>query len=146
MNMHQEEIDVIRETYLRLTTDQQRAGEIFYERLFELAPETRDMFIVDMPVQVTKLMSTLGLVVSQLHNATALAPIVEDLALRHLAYGVKPEHYAQVGDALDAMMQNVLEDAYTDDARRAWRRAYDGLSEMMIETAYREIEDESTLL
>jgi len=136
MNLSEDEIDLIRSSYLRVSHDLQRAGEIFYAQLFEADPSTRTLFIADIDKQAGKLMSTLGLVVSQLQNWQELEPVVEDLAMRHLAYGVKPEHYDAVGTALHAMFDDLLDSAYTDETRRAWDHAYRALSDTMIAIAY----------
>lgn len=140
MDLSQSDIDAVRTTYLHLSADQQRAGELFYAHLFEIAPETRDMFLVDVASQATKLMSTLGLVVSQLQNWRDPEPIVEDLAMRHLAYGVQEDHYDAVRQALHAMLADVLDVAYTNEVRRAWDAAYRALAETMVATAYRDRE------
>ena len=134
--LSQDEIDLIRATHLRLSVNSQKAGEIFYHHLFDLAPDTEQLFVVDITSQAAKLMSTLGLVVSQLQNWRDLEPLVEDLALRHLAYGVQAEHYDDVGHALDRMMAEVLGNEYTDDVRAAWKRAYANLAHVMTEYAY----------
>ena len=146
MNLSRDDIDLVRASYLRLSANLQHAGDVFYEKLFEIAPETRDLFIQDMSAQSVKLMSTLGLVVSQLQNAEELEPVVQDLALRHLAYGVEKEHYFVVREALIEMLQTVLDGSFSDDAFGAWTRAYDGLVEVMLEAAYPERSLESECL
>lgn len=138
MNLTEEEIELIRTSYLRAAHDLQRAGEVFYTRLFEIAPGTRSLFVTDIDKQAGKLMSTLGLVVSQLQNWQEMTPMIEDLAMRHLAYGVQPEHYVAVREALHFMFDELLDHEYSDETRSAWDRAYGALSDEMIETAYRE--------
>ena len=49
-----------------------------------------------------KLMATLGTVAMRIEDWPALRPEIEQLGLRHLAYGVRPEHYAPTGEALQA--------------------------------------------
>ncbi|WP_305985601.1 globin domain-containing protein [Roseibium sp. MMSF_3544] len=136
MELSPEEIDLIRTSYFRLSVDLKRAGNVFYEKLFEIAPETRSLFVQDMTVQAGKLMSTLGFVVSQLQNAEDLEPIVKDLALRHLAYGVEKEHYFVVRQALLEMLETVLHGSFSEKDLTAWGRAYDSLVEIMIDAAY----------
>ncbi|GFE49425.1 hemoglobin [Roseobacter cerasinus] len=138
MNLSQDDIDAIRASYMQLSSDLQHAGDVFYDTLFEHAPDTRNMFLTDMSAQAMKLMSTLGLVVSQLQNSEALEPVVKDLALRHLAYGVEEQHYAQVRAALMHMLTILLERPQADQACAAWGRAYDGLADVMIKIAYPE--------
>ncbi|WP_298812696.1 globin domain-containing protein [uncultured Roseibium sp.] len=136
MSLSRDDIDLVRTSYIRLSGDLQRAGDVFYEKLFELAPETRNLFVVDMSTQSVKLMSTLGLVVSQLQNAEELEPLVRDLALRHLAYGVERAHYALVRQALIKMLETLLEDTLSDELLSAWMHAYDSLADVMLEAAY----------
>lgn len=138
MDLTQDDIDVIRASYMQLSSDLQRAGDVFYEALFEIAPDTRDLFLADMSSQAMKLMSTIGLVVSQLQNSEELEPVVKDLALRHLAYGVEEQHYLQVREALLRMLAVVLDGSQVDEARSAWGRAYDGLADVMVRVAYPE--------
>lgn len=138
MDLTDAQIDAIRSSFLKLSADSQWAGQVFYEHLFEKAPETRDLFVADISQQATKLMSTLGLVVSQLQNWRDLEPVIEDLALRHLAYGVTQQHYAHVGAALLSMMQEVLGDAFSKEEAEAWAHTYDALSSAMIAVAYSE--------
>jgi len=138
VELSSEEIDLVRASYFRLSADLERAGIIFYEKLFEIAPETRNLFIQDLTAQAAKLMSTLGLVVSQLQNAEDLEPIVKDLALRHLAYGVERRHYFVVRQALIEMLETVLQGSLSEKDLQAWTRAYDSLVETMLEAAYPE--------
>ncbi|MET1416430.1 globin domain-containing protein [Roseibium sp. HPY-6] len=138
MTLSQEDIDLIRTSFISLSANLQHAGDVFYETLFEIAPHTRDLFLQDMASQSVKLMSTLGLVVSQLQNAGELEPIVKDLALRHLAYGVEKEHYFIVREALITMLRTVLDAQHPEAVFAAWTRAYDGLANVMIEAAYPE--------
>ena len=136
MDLSQKDLDLIRASYLHLSVDLQHAGDVFYERLFEIAPETRDLFLHDMTAQSAKLMSTLGLVVSQLQNTGELEPVVQDLALRHLAYGVERKHYDLVREALIDMLQTILGGTFPDEVFDAWVRAYDGLATVMVTAAY----------
>lgn len=136
--LSQRDIDLIRVSYLHLSADLQRAGDIFYDALFEIAPETRPLFLQDMTAQAAKLMSTLGLVVSQLQNTEELEPVVRDLALRHLAYGVEAHHYELVRAALIRMLRTLLDQDEADDTFAAWARAYDRLAGVMLASAYRE--------
>lgn len=136
MALTSEEIDLIRSSFARLAASRARAGEIFYEELFARSPQTRALFTTDISQQASKLMSTLGLVVAQLQNWEDMRPMIEDLAIRHVAYGVRPQHYPLVGDALIAMMMRVLGPAMTVECERAWIRAYAMFSDVMIEAAH----------
>ena len=81
-------------------------------------------------------MSALATVVKGLRDFEAIVPIVRDLARRHVAYGVQPEHYALVGSALLWTLEQGLGDEFTPALRAAWGAAYCALSEVMIASAY----------
>lgn len=136
MTLSADEADLVRTSFRVVAQDSQQAAARFYEILFEQAPATRRLFVNDMGQQGAELMSKLGLIVAELQNADGLRPMLEDLALRHVAYGVKPAHYPLVGDALLAMLAEVLGEAFTPETRAAWTKAYGELSDLMIASAY----------
>ncbi len=136
MALSSEETELIRTSFHAVSQSSGQAADRFYRILFEQSPQVREMFLNDMEKQGAMLMSKLGLVVSQLHRLDGLVPVLEDLALRHVAYGVKPEHYPLVGDALLQMLAEVLGDDFTPETRRAWIKAYKELATLMISHAY----------
>ena len=83
-------------------------------------------------------MTTLGLAVNGLKDLDSILPAVRKLAVRHVGYGVKPEHYAPVGEALIWTLQRGLGAGFTDEVRDAWLSAYGALSGAMIAAAYAE--------
>src|SRR6516165_7174061 len=86
--------------------------------------------------QSGKLMAALATVVNSLRDFEAIVSIARDLAKRHVAYGVAPEHYALVGAALLWTLEQGLGDEFTPALRAAWEAAYGALSEVMIASAY----------
>ena len=133
---------LIRAGFTVLDRDRAAAAESFYAHLFRIAPETRGLFVTDLDRQGMKLMDTLAVVVEQVDNWGLLVPALEALALRHTAYGVRPEHYAPTGAALLAMLGDRLGPDWTPDMADAWGRAYDGVQAAMIAAAYRSPEDD----
>src|SRR5580704_14007373 len=67
---------------------------------YEIEPSVKPLFRGDIKEQGRKLMATLAVVVNSLHNLEGILPAASALAKRHVAYGVKPNHYAPVGAAL----------------------------------------------
>lgn len=131
MALTDEERELIRSSFRLAARNRRQAAAHFYEILFEQAPEARALFI-----KGGELMSKLGLIVADLQNVQGLRPVLEDLALRHVAYGVKPAHYAPVGGALVAMLAETLGDDVTPQTRAAWTKAYAEVAELMIRSAY----------
>jgi hemoglobin-like flavoprotein len=76
------------------------AAQLFYDRLFEIAPDVRSLFTGHMKEQGRKLMTMLGTAVTGLDKIEEIVPAVQDLGRRHGTYGVRDEHFAPVGEAL----------------------------------------------
>src|SRR5690606_29205002 len=98
--MNPEQIKLIQESWAKVVPIAPTAAQLFYERLFETAPEVRPLFKTDLKDQGAKLMKMLGTIVARLDHLGELVPAAQALAVRHVAYGVKAEHYAPVGAAL----------------------------------------------
>jgi len=136
MDLSEADIDVLRETYRRVAAEPQLTGGLFYDRLFETAPELRRLFPADMEQQGIKLMSMLGAVVARMHDYAALHPLVGDLARRHVRYGALPEHYGAIGAALLWTLDQRLGREFEGETREAWTRAYQALTRVMLAEAY----------
>ena len=100
------------------------AADLFYERLFYMAPSLRGMFPEDMRDQKRKLMVMLAMAVNGLTDLDKLAPQLMALGARHAGYGVKDYHYKTVGEALIWTLERGLADQFTPDVERAWVRVY----------------------
>ncbi|PLX39453.1 MAG: hemin receptor [Hyphomicrobiales bacterium] len=134
--MTPEQIDLVQASFRQVAPISETAAELFYGRLFEIAPEVQVHFKGDMKNQGRMLMQTLATVVNSLKDLEAILPAVKELAARHVDYGIKAEHYAPVGASLIWTLQKGLGDDFTEETRQAWVAAYDALSHVMIETAY----------
>lgn len=129
------EIGLMRESFRLLQHAEPAASQRFYERLFEIAPELRSLFRSDMTEQGMRFMSTLGVILDNLHDPEALQPYVANLARGHAAYGVRPEHFRPMGQALIDTMRETLGEDFPEGAEAAWRAAYDHLAREMIRIA-----------
>lgn len=134
--MTPEQIKLVQDSFSRVTPISDTAAELFYARLFELRPDVRPMFPGDMTRQGEKLMATLGVVVEGLDDLPATIPVAEDLARMHVGFGVTPDHYPVVGEALLDTLAHGLGDSFSASVRDAWATAYATLSSVMISAAY----------
>lgn len=134
--MTPQQVEQVQATFAKIAPIADQAATLFYGRLFETAPEVRALFSGDMDVQGQKLMNAIATVVNSLGEIAAVTPAVCDLAKRHVAYGVRPEHYELVGGALLWTLEQELGDDFTPAVSAAWAAAYAVLSEMMIAAAY----------
>ena len=94
------QIDLIRASWAAVEPISDDAARLFYDRLFALDPSLRALFPADLREQKRKLLGVLAFAVGALDRPAELLPAVERLGARHAGYGVRPEHYATVGQAL----------------------------------------------
>lgn len=134
--MTPQQVSLIQTSWTAVVPIQDTAAGLFYKRLFELDPAVRPMFKGDMQEQGRKLMKMLGVVVNSLTRLDELVPVAQDLARKHVGYGVQPAHYDTVGAALLWTLEQGLGSKFTDDVKEAWATAYGTLSHVMKEAAY----------
>jgi nitric oxide dioxygenase len=99
MPMTSEQVKAIQDSFAKAAPISEQAAEIFYGRLFEIAPALKPLFRSDMKEQGKKLMAMLTVVIDGLSSLEAVLPAASALAKRHVGYGVKATDYAPVGDA-----------------------------------------------
>jgi hemoglobin-like flavoprotein len=134
MTFHQ--INLIKSSWVLVgTIEPEVVGKIFYDRLFELSPEVRPMFRQPLAEQSKKLLATLSFVISKLDKLDDILHEVVKLAKRHVNYGVKPGHYAVVGDALLWTLETGLGENWNEELKQAWTDCYVILSTAMINAA-----------
>jgi hemoglobin-like flavoprotein len=113
-------------SFARLLPISNEATTIFYERLWDIAPETKAMFDgTDMKQLGMKIMQTLGVTVRALHDLDSISPMLQDLGRRHMSYGVTREQYDLVKAALLWMIEQCLKKDFTSETHAAWIVAYD---------------------
>jgi hemoglobin-like flavoprotein len=108
------------------------AALVFYQRLFEIAPELRPMFSGDIELQSKKLTDTLTVAVGQLTTPGELTTTLEALGARHLEYGTQPAHYEMVSRALLDMLAGVLGAEFSTEVREAWTTLLSQVSNAML--------------
>ena len=129
-------LELIRDTFVSVLFARERAAGLFYNRLFELAPETRALFHGDMEEQGRMFVETLSKIVTGLDRLDAMLPDVRQLAIRHVRYGVKERHYAIVGSALIHMVRQLSDGEFGAETEQAWIDAYGLVSTAMIDASH----------
>jgi hemoglobin-like flavoprotein len=138
--MNERKITLIRDSFALVLPASKDVGLLFYRNLFALDPSLKPMFPEDLTHQSAKLMQMLGAAVNLLDKLDDLVPVVQQLAKRHVHYGVKPQHYKTVGEALMNTLVEGLGNALSAEAYVAWAEVYALLSDTMIAAAYPEVE------
>ena len=131
--MTPQQIELVQTSFQKVVPIAGTAADLFYDRLFETAPDVRRMFPNDLAEQKKKLMTMLGTAVAGLSKLEALLPVVRALGARHAGYGVTAEHFAPVGAALIWTLEQGLGDGFTPDVKAAWVEVYGVLSRTMID-------------
>lgn len=62
-----------------------------------------------------------------------LTEIMQELGVKHIRYGVKPEMFPMMGNALVHVLEETLGDNFTENIRDSWLETYQALSGDMIE-------------
>jgi len=107
------------------------AAQLFYARLFELDPSLRVLFHTEPAIQRRKLIDALTFVVTLADQPDDLLPRLAALGARHVGYGVRPEHYTIVGEALLWTLDQGLGALRTAEARDAWVATYEFVATAM---------------
>ena len=129
--MTPEQIKLVKDSWAKVVPISETAAELFYGKLFEFDPGVRAMFKGDMKEQGRKLMAILNTAVNALDKLETIVPAVQDMGKRHVAYGVKDEHYDTVGEALIWTLGAGLKDAFTDETKDAWIAVYTLVADTM---------------
>lgn len=131
--MTPEKIEMVQGSFKKVVPIADAAADIFYDRLFEIAPQVRSLFPEDMSEQKKKLMQMLAIAVNGLTKLDEILPAVQDLGRRHTGYDVTPEHYDYVGAALLYTLGKGLGDEFTPELEEAWTETYTTLAGVMID-------------
>jgi hemoglobin-like flavoprotein len=126
------QIDLVQTSFAQVVPITDAAAHAFYTRLFDLAPDTRALFHKDMKEQGRKLFLTLATVVDALDRLDRIVPVARELAIRHIGYGAKEQHYSAVGEALIETLRTGLGPWFDSDTEAAWLAAYKILSDTML--------------
>ena len=118
------QIKLVQASFAQVVPIAATAADLFYGRLFEIAPHVRPMFPEDLTEQKKELMAMLGTAVAGLRHLDTLVPAVSALGRRHAGYGVKAQHYVSVGSALLWTLEKSLGTAFTPEVKDAWTSAY----------------------
>ncbi len=120
-----DDADVVAASFERVAPRVDGLVRRFYAALFARRPDLRGLFPLDMEGQQVKLAGVLRLVIDNLRRPARLVPVLEDLGLRHAAYGVRPDAFEDVGAALLLALRELDAEGWRDPAvPAAWQRAY----------------------
>jgi len=130
--MTPEREQLVRDTWKRFEPKAADHARYFYDKLFELDPETTAMFSrANMDLQRHRLMESLGMLIAELDDPEQLVTDLVVMGKRHVAYGVRDSDYDAAGVALLWTLEKALGPEFTPDARAAWTEAYQWIASVM---------------
>lgn len=133
--MTPESVALVQTSFKKVAPIAGAAADIFYARLFEIAPDVRSLFPEDMTDQKKKLMQMLAVAVNNLHQVESIVAPVQELGRRHVGYNVEDRHYDVVGAALLYTLAQGLGDDFTPEVEAAWAETYALVATVMKEAA-----------
>ena len=107
-------------------------GDVFYSKLFFDMPYLEKLFHTSKDEQSRKLIEMLSVIVGRLDRLEELTEEIKQLAIRHVRYGVKEQHYKAVGTALLWTLRQGLGNDWNEKVSEAWATCFQILSETMI--------------
>jgi NAD(P)H-flavin reductase/hemoglobin-like flavoprotein len=119
-----ETVSVIHSSFALVEHRSEELGRHFYATLFSQAPETRELFPVNMEVQRSRLLRALVHVVQMVDRPDELMPFLEQLGRDHRKFGVLARHFDAVGAALFSTIREFSGSEWTPQVEKAWRDAY----------------------
>ncbi len=91
------QIQLVRSSFEEVLPIADVVGELFYGRIFRLAPETRALFGDDISLQAKRTMAAVKDVVDGLDRLDDLLPFLVRLGAHYVRDGVEPKHFEIVG-------------------------------------------------
>jgi hemoglobin-like flavoprotein len=137
--MTPEQLDAVERTVQAVEADPEAFAHRFYEELFALAPDIRDLFPQDMAEQRGKLVEEILFLAGAARDLTGFTERARDLGARHRHYGVRARHYQLFETALLGTLAQMLPGDWTPEVEEAWRRLHRLVSETMLEGASGEL-------
>jgi hemoglobin-like flavoprotein len=125
--------EVLRDTLERALAADDTFPARFYERLFAAHPEVQAMFKSHSPGAQRKMFAQkLVAIVDHIEDPRWVQRELGALAAAHVGYGVTPEMYPWVGDALIATLADACGPEWSPEADVAWRDAYATLTRAIL--------------
>ena len=99
--MTPEQIQLVRNSFDALWPVRRKLAETFYQRFFELAPDSRRLFPDDMERQQLKLMDSLAAIVGALDKREIFQAVISHSARQHAQFGAATPHFRGVWASVD---------------------------------------------
>ena len=126
---------LIQESFALVEAEAEKLASHFYALLFLEDPSLRDLFPPMMDAHRDRLITALITLVHRANDAEALDEYVRQLGRDHRRFGVRPEHYAVVGQCLLSTLRRFAGPRWTAEMDLAWYAAFQRVAAIMVEAA-----------
>jgi hemoglobin-like flavoprotein len=116
---------LVRRNFERIRPSGELFGRLFFDRLLAIDPALAERFTRPVEQQAAITLQMLGVVLGRLPEIDAVAPALNALGARHVAYGVVDDDYETFGQALMGTLAATLGNDFDDATRAAWDSAYE---------------------
>jgi len=145
--LNSQEVELIQGSWkLASKLGAETVGVLLFKHIFELAPEALQLFSFKdeksvyeskrLKSHAVKVVTTVGVAVDGLNKLDELVPVLKELGLKHVGFGVQPAHYEVVGKALMMTLKAGLLTDLTPAHEAAWQKCYKILSTTMVSENY----------
>jgi hemoglobin-like flavoprotein len=112
--------------------------DVFYEKFFEISPESKPFFANSSMLAQGRLVATLvSSCIASLKHGERLRKDLTKMTQRHNAKGIPPESYGKMGDALFCALETVLGSMFDFRTRLAWIKTYSLMLGIILPIAYK---------
>jgi hemoglobin-like flavoprotein len=118
------QIALVQASWQKVDEKNHEVAQMFYQRLFELAPELRQFYQTDLKECGARLMRNLGMAVTSLGRMDSVMPMLQDFAAQRVEHGIKDGYETVVRNAMLCALEQRLAESFTQDVRTAWNETY----------------------
>ncbi len=133
MSFSQEQIERLESSFQLIEPRIDQVVEVFYNNLFDAAPDLRAAFPKDLTAQQAHMNSALKLVAKNIGNMENLAEPLRQMGARHVGYGAQEAQFPVVRDIMVKSFGEVAGYAWTSQLASDWGSALDVVAGYMIE-------------
>ena len=132
-NITSKQIELVQQSLQILLPKAIAVGKLFYEKLFEEAPDIEALFHTAPEEQSRKLMTVMIHIMANLDQLSSISQELKDLAHRHVHYQVTPAHYEIMGTVFIDTLKNCMPTQWTGGHQEAWEKAYNIIANAMLD-------------
>lgn len=115
------DVEIIRDSVKYLAGHEELFANSFYERLWSDYPVTKKLFATtEINVQKMELIKSILYIISTLDKPSELKDYLFKNGVRHVTYGIHPEHYPMVHSTLKLTLRDVFGKNFSKEIEKSW--------------------------